>query len=68
MLEFLRFLSPAVTTLDASGLDRIWHHDIHPLLEEYFFGQVDLLKEARKQWTDALAHASDDDDETQGGA
>ncbi len=58
------FLSPAVAALDTHGLDRIWRHDIHPLLEEYFFGQVELLKEARKQWTAAIAQATAADEET----
>jgi 5-methylcytosine-specific restriction enzyme B len=62
------FLSPAVTALDASGLERIWHHDIHPLLEEYFFGQVELLKEARQQWAAAIADASAEGDEETPGA
>jgi 5-methylcytosine-specific restriction protein B len=62
------FLSPAVAAFDAAGLNWIWHHDVYPLLEEYFFGQTDLLKERRKQWANALAHASADDEETQGSA
>lgn len=57
------FLSPALTKLDASAFDRIWRHDVHPLLEEYFFGQTEAVDEARKTWASAVAAAFADDGE-----
>jgi 5-methylcytosine-specific restriction protein B len=53
------FLSPACTRIDDDALERIWRHDIRPLLEEYFFGQSKLLAEAREVWMRAVAEASE---------
>jgi 5-methylcytosine-specific restriction protein B len=45
------------------ALARIWQHDVLPLLEEYFFGQVDRLKAADQKWMEAIASAMEEDEE-----
>jgi 5-methylcytosine-specific restriction protein B len=65
------FLSAAVTRLDEHSLERIWKRDILPLLEEYFFGQPEAVREARKQWSAAVHEAitsGGDDDAVSGAA
>lgn len=37
------------TTFDKAALNRIWKHQIFPLIEEYFFDQPDQVKEFNKQ-------------------
>jgi 5-methylcytosine-specific restriction protein B len=55
------FLNPAITKLDATALERVWRSDVQPLLEEYFFGQADALKEARIVWAAAVKTALEDE-------
>jgi 5-methylcytosine-specific restriction protein B len=56
------FLNPALAKLppDEAAL-RIWSHDVRPLLEEYFFGQPDRIKDAAAVWKKAWAEAEEDD-------
>jgi 5-methylcytosine-specific restriction protein B len=58
------FLNPALPKpADDSVVERIWEHDVRPLLEEYFFGQPERLKRAAKVWKETWAEADDDDDD-----
>jgi len=49
------FLSPSVDLATVDGFEQVWTNDIHPLLEEYFFGDSNSLAEARKVWLEAVA-------------
>ena len=49
------FLTPAIPNDADDAFDRLWRLDIHPLLEEYFFGDEDGLAEATKQWSQIVA-------------
>jgi 5-methylcytosine-specific restriction protein B len=51
------FINPAIDLDQDGALDRIWQLDLKPLLEEYFFGDSDSLKEAAKVWREAIASA-----------
>jgi 5-methylcytosine-specific restriction protein B len=44
------FLTPAIPDDADDAFDRLWRLDIHPLLEEYFFGDEDGLREATREW------------------
>jgi 5-methylcytosine-specific restriction protein B len=62
------FLNAAIPLSDEAALERIWKVDVYPLLEEYFFGEPESLKEARQEWGKAVkqalaeqAEAGDDD-------
>jgi 5-methylcytosine-specific restriction enzyme B len=48
------FISSLVPDHSADAFDQIWHLDVRPLLEEYFFGDDDGLAEASSQWTDIV--------------
>jgi 5-methylcytosine-specific restriction protein B len=49
------FLTPAIPDDADNAFDRLWRLDIHPLLEEYFFGDEDGLAEATKEWGQIVA-------------
>lgn len=57
------FLNPSYHPFSRKSLSQIWEMDIQPLLEEYFFGDSDRLKEAKTQWDRAIvaAFAVEDD-------
>lgn len=58
------FLSAALAKLSADEtIDRVWRHDIRPLLEEYFFGQPDRLRDADAEWSKARIDTEDDDED-----
>jgi len=44
------FISPSVPDEADDAFERIWRNDVYPLLEEYFFGDEDGLKEAGSVW------------------
>lgn len=48
------FLNRAVSLGTEAGIERVWQLDVQPLLEEYFFGEAERLKEARREWVCAL--------------
>ncbi len=54
------FVAPGVTLSGADAFERIWKLDVRPLLEEYFFGDADALRQARTKWKDAIASAAKD--------
>jgi 5-methylcytosine-specific restriction protein B len=49
------FLSSSVDLTTIKAFDQAWTNDIHPLLEEYFFGDANSLSEARKVWLEAVS-------------
>jgi 5-methylcytosine-specific restriction protein B len=56
------FVNPSLAKLPEDvAVQRIWSHDVRPLLEEYFFGQPDRLKDAEAAWSKAWAETDDDD-------
>ncbi len=59
------FLNAALAALPSDeAIDRVWAHDIRPLLEEYFFGQPERLKASEVAWR---AAKEETDDEVDGG-
>lgn len=63
------FLNPALAKVAPDeAIDRVWRHDVRPLLEEYFFGQPDRLKMAEKVWATAKSDTAEDEDERDDGA
>jgi 5-methylcytosine-specific restriction enzyme B len=54
------FLNPAVPLNDEKSLESIWQLDIQPLMEEYFFGEPDSMKEARQVWAEAVRAAAEE--------
>lgn len=57
------FLGGTLDPNSASTFDQVWSLDVRPLLEEYFFGDGDALKEAAAQWKAAVAMALSEDEE-----
>lgn len=57
------FLGGTLDANSASTFDQVWSLDVRPLLEEYFFGDTDALKEAAAQWKAAVAMALSEDEE-----
>jgi len=51
------------STLDRGALERIWRFDWLPLLEEYFYGDQQRLKEANSAWLSYLNAALSEQDE-----
>lgn len=51
------FLSKSLDPSSTSTFDALWSLDVQPLLEEYFFGDVDGLKEAAARWRSIVAEA-----------
>jgi 5-methylcytosine-specific restriction protein B len=52
------FIGPDRDTDVARALDRVWTLDVHPLLEEYFFGDADGIREATATWRTVIKEAS----------
>lgn len=57
MLGHSFFLNPAIQIEGVSDIRRIWRLDVLPLLEEYFFGDAEGLREARTVWDGATQRA-----------
>lgn len=57
------FLNPGIPLDGPAALKRIWELDVQPLLEEYFFGDLQSLDEARRVWNDAVKQAFADMEE-----
>ncbi len=58
------FLGGTLDPNSTGTFDQVWSLDVRPLLEEYFFGDADALKEAATQWKAAVAMALSEDEET----
>lgn len=57
------FLNAALANVPADqAIDRVWEHDVRPLLEEYFFGQPERMKSASNAWAKAKADSAEDED------
>jgi len=54
------FINPGLDPDDERVFERIWALDVAPLLEEYFHGEADRLREARKVWDAAVTAAVND--------
>jgi 5-methylcytosine-specific restriction enzyme B len=59
------FLNPSISLETSEGLDAIWSLDVMPLLEEYFYGDAERIKQARSQWRRAIEQARADTEETE---
>ncbi len=57
MLGHSFFLNSAIQIESPADIKKIWRLDVLPLLEEYFFGDVDGLREARQVWDDVTQRA-----------
>jgi 5-methylcytosine-specific restriction protein B len=57
------FLGGTLDPNSPNTFEQVWSLDVRPLLEEYFFGDGDALKEAAAQWKAAVAMALSEDEE-----
>jgi 5-methylcytosine-specific restriction protein B len=64
------FLNSALSKLSVDqAIERVWDHDVRPLLEEYFFAQPDRLKAAEAEWSRLRLETEEEDEgETHGPA
>lgn len=51
------FLNPSETSDPKAALSKIWSLHVRPLMEEYFFGEEDGLREAETEWDGAVSQA-----------
>lgn len=64
MLGHSFFLNPAIRIEGPADIQRIWRLDVLPLLEEYFFGDSDGLREAHQMWDRVTQRAFANVDQT----
>ena len=57
------FLNRSIPLDSPDALDKIWALDIKPLLEEYFFGDGERLREAALEWKRSAERARADTEE-----
>lgn len=49
------FLKPSYPTMDSDNCERLWTHEIEPLLHEYFFEQPERVQLAREVWRNSFS-------------
>lgn len=52
------FVSKTLAPESITTFERIWSLDVRPLLEEYFFGDLEGMKEASDAWSSIVAEAT----------